>query len=397
MGLEARSKLDADARAAARRATLYIRRFPEPHRDLVRALTSKDSRLMDLAIVFPAALVAIVSDYNGSDASAKAVEQVKDGAALREVVRTLGLPMWLRRLPPEAFVKPLRPAPCSEVFARRISTRTPASRTEAEGWLDAVVYGADTVDEDFAIWIARQPVHDGPAPEQPLIRMLAAYAWFSGEPALPAHALIATRWRPDLSLDTAICAAKAWLNRLRLVLTLENAPLKDAWLRPGEAQGFKFVPLLTSEDVLEEARGMHNCVDQYGRRLAEDRCRLFGVRSTAGQRVATVEIGQHHRESGFLTLNQLKGRHNLPAPTPVWQATFAWLGEQSALARQPPATIASPGVDKSLWVALMAPYWRAKGSRVAVPKTLTMPVFERLDAELAELARRGRISSWLFT
>lgn len=396
MGLEAGVKADLDARAAARRAMLYVRRFAEPHRDAVRVQTAGNPRMMDLAVVFPAALVAIVSDFNGADASRKAIAQVEAGAALREVVRTLGLPMWLRRLPPEAFVKPLRHAPASEVFARRISTRTPASRTEAEGWLDSVIYGADTVSEDFAIWIARQPVHDGPAPEQPLIRMLAAYAWFSGQPGHPAHGLIATRWRADLSLETAICAAKAWMNRLRLVLTLEREPLGDGWLRPGEARGYRFVPLLSADDVLEEARGMHNCVDQYGRRLAEDRCRLFGIRLPGGQRVATVEIGQHHRESGFLTINQLKGRHNLPASSTVWQATLAWLADQATIARLPVTVPASRAVDKSLWISLMAPYWRTMGSRVALPRVLTTPAFERLDAELGELARRGRISSWLF-
>jgi hypothetical protein len=397
MGLEAQDKSEVGARAAARRATMYVRRFPESHRDAVRALTASSARMMDLAVVFPAAIVAIVTDFNGREASRKATTLVEDGAALRDVIRALALPMWLRRLPPETFVKQLRPLPGGETFSRRISTRTPASRTEAEGWFDAVIYGVETVGEDFAVWIARQPVHDGPAPELPLIRMLAAYAWFSSRPDHCAHGLIATRWRPDLSFETAICGAKAWLNRLRLVLTLEQQPLTDAWLTQGEAGDYRFVPLLSAEDILAEARGMHNCVDQYGRRLSEDRCRLFGIRTPAGLRVATLEVGQHHRESGFLTVNQLKGRHNLPAPSNVWQAVYAWLASQSAIARIPPTGLATRSLDRSKWIELMQPLWQAQGARVALPRVLTAGAFDRLEIELAELARRGRISSWLFT
>ncbi|HRD75296.1 MAG TPA: PcfJ domain-containing protein, partial [Hyphomicrobiaceae bacterium] len=235
-----------------------------------------------------------------------------------------------------------------------------------------------------------------PDDPEPRLAMLAAWAWFSTEIGTDARQLISTRWRPDLAFETAIVGAKSWFNRLRLAALYLNRQVADPWLAGGVVRGYHVVPLLTAKDLLAESRGMHNCVDQFAKRISEDRCRLFSIRTSEGVRLATVEIGQHPRETGFLAINQIKGRHNLPASVEAWQVAHTWMGEQKNLCRMPPIVLDCPHVDRGAWLGLMKPYIDAKGDGRAVPRNVSVPILNQLDEDLANLARRGGVTSWLF-
>ncbi len=65
------------------------------------------------------------------DVRRKALELVLEGAALRDVAQVLELPLWLRRLPPEAFSGSIRPLPSSELFARRIVNQLPTAAEDS--------------------------------------------------------------------------------------------------------------------------------------------------------------------------------------------------------------------------------------------------------------------------
>jgi hypothetical protein len=199
-----------------------------------------------------------------------------------------------------------------------------------------------------------------------------------------------------MSLDTAVCAAKSWLNRMRLVLQLRDGAIQDSWLEPGEARGFSFVPLLDHSAILSEAHAMQNCADQYADRLARDKCRLFSVRRR-GLRVATLEIGPHPREAGVLAISQLKARHNLPANGEIWQAAHTWLGAQKDLRR--PSNGAPPDrpLSSKTWSTLMASYRLRKGGASWLPEHASKETFSLIEGGIAELARRAGITSWLFT
>ena len=155
-------------------------------------------------------------------------------------------------------------------------------------------------------------------------------------------------WRPEIAFDTALCAAKSWLNRMRLMLQLGPGVLTDPWLSGGQVRGFTFVPLLDRMEILAEARAMQNCADQYAERLADDRCRLFSIRRER-EHIATLEIGPHAREAGMLAITQLKARHNMAAPLDVWQAAYAWLAAQSGLRRLPPRIPPERQLDNDAW------------------------------------------------
>lgn len=375
---------------------VIARRFAIENRREVRRIMRLSPRMIDLATIFPGALYAIADSDLDADVRRHAMELVLEGAQLKDVAHALGLPMWLRRLPAEAYSGSIPKLPMSDVFSRRIVNCLPQTRTESASWLQAVAFGAEAVHEDFAIWLASQPLFAGGIEPRRAFAVLAAYAWYSGQPYKPAHGLIMVPWRPEISFETAICAAKSWLNRVRLTLQLRPGVVTDPWLTPGEHKGLTFQPLLNSDHLLEEAQAMHNCADQFSDRIARDRSRLWSVRRRNGQRLATLEIAQHLREAGVLDIVQLKSRHNLPAPLEVWQAAHAWMGSQEGLRRAPPLVLPSRPLDPVAWTTLMQPYRQQKDGAPWLPENLSLATLGALDADMADLARRSGVSSWLF-
>ena len=93
---------------------------------------------------------------------------------------------------------------------------------------------------------------------------------------------------------------------------------------------------------------------------------------------------------------QLKARHNLPAPLEVWQAAHGWMSSQTGLRRAPPLVLPSRPLDGPTWSALMQPYRQHKAGAPWLPETLTLASLAQIDADMAELARRAGVASWLF-
>ncbi len=373
-----------------------VARFAVPIRREIRRLMRSSTRVSDLATVFPGMLFALATGHGTPQMRRDALAQIEDGSALKTVARTLDLPLWLRRLPPEAFTGPIGPLPASEAFTRRVANRLPPSPAEAAFWLSTVSFATRACHEDFALWLAEQPIFSEPGDAQRLFAVLSAYAWFSGDAYTRAQGLIVVPWRPEIAFDTALCAAKSWFNRVRMLVQLAPGVVQDSWLTGGTIGGFTFVPLTEAREILDEAHAMQNCADQYADRLVRDRCRLFGIRRGAS-RVATLEIGPHPREAGVLSINQLKSRHNMPASIDVWQAAHAWMSQQTGLKRLPALALPERQVDQTVWRETMTNYRRQRCGAPWLPETLNGSTLAMIDADLNDLARRGGVSSWLFT
>lgn len=392
----------APARRRTRAAKLpasveaQVARFSPPARRELRRLIRLSTRFADLTDTFPAAAYALATRRGSKSEREEAIGLVLEGAPLKVVARKLELPNWLKKLPPEAFEQPLGELPRSETFSRRVASRLPHDKGQAPFWLESVAFASKAAHDEFAIWLAEQPIFADRGDPERVFAVLAAYAWFSRAPASEAKELIIVAWRPEIAFDTALCAAKSWLNRLRLMMQLQPGALLDSWLDGGVAEGYSFVPLTDRNSLLIEAQAMQNCADQYAERLARERCRLFSVRK-GGTHVATLEIGPHTRETGVLTISQLKARHNMPASIDVWQAAYAWLSQQSGLKRLPPMISPERPFDEKIWRRLMAPYRSEKSGAPWLPERLTQATFARMDMDMCDLARRGGVTSWLFT
>ena len=301
--------------------------FRPAHCGAVLRLTAGRGPLEDLARSFPGLLFALATGYASHERRQRCIEAVLAGSSLREAAALLGLPMWLRRLPPQAFAEPLPLLPTDVEFSSRIASVMPEQSKLAAGWLSRVLYGLRAGHEEFALWTARQPHLDGRRSADEPFHMMAAYAWHSGRPESFGHRLIRRPWSPDMSVRRVVEETVLWQRRMELALCLGKG-IRDTWCAEGEAQGYTFVPLKTVEDFLAESVAMTNCLDTYADHLRAGTNRVFSIRKN-GKRVADIEIGQHEEEATMPTIVQLRGIRNRRAGPEVWQAAYAWLGGQA--------------------------------------------------------------------
>ena len=140
---------DAHVRRARR-----IDAFHPSARSGIARLTRIIEAAEDLADSFPALLFALATGYGTHARRTRTIALVKRGASLREAADALGLPWWLRRLPPSAFSEPLGEVPSDPEFAQRVGMYLPQEPTSSRTWLWAVLYGYRACDASFALWVA---------------------------------------------------------------------------------------------------------------------------------------------------------------------------------------------------------------------------------------------------
>lgn len=372
-----------------------IARFPGTFRERVRRCAAISDNVGQLAFTFPVLLHALATDYGPPEGRRTALEQVKLGRPLSEIASTIGLPLCLRRLPPEACRDRFAWARCSPGFNRTLASSLPTSPAAMPAWLAAVLYAVHTCDEAFAGWLARQQVlHEGARVDPRILLPLALLAWHSQQQGNALRRLAFTPWTPRIGCKAAVLEAKHWLNRVKLLVYLEDQPITDAWLEGGSACGFEFVPVTTAEQVINERIAMKNCVDGYAERLAFHRCRLFSVRCL-GERVALIEIVPGQRNPVVPQRAQLKGPENCEVSSEVSHAADIWLHRQRhrRIAPQPqPSQVAAAFKLRQL----LAPYWAAMAGRGTLERAEPLVPLSHLDDGLVRLAELCGLSGWPF-
>ena len=301
-----------------------IEAFHPSYRRFVRDLSNCAPEIEDLADTYPALLFALSTGYGSAARRDHSFDLVCRGASLRRAADALGLPWWLRKLPPLAFTEPLPSFPAEDDYGLRISSLIPGAATATAAWLKRVAQAQEGAGTDYALWMARQ-VLPANAPDEEF-ELMAAWAWYSQQPALLGHRLLRRPWGADMSFKRAREELGAWRQRLRLSEYL-GMGIETPWLSDGLVSGFSFVALRTVDDFINESAALDNCLDQYADQLNSGQSAIFSIRR-GERRVACVEIGLHGEEVTMPTIVQLRAARNRRAPPEVWQATFAWLGGQ---------------------------------------------------------------------
>jgi len=318
----------------------------------------RHSRVADLAASFPALLFALAVPRPGLDPE-PALARVIGGHALAEVAAAADVPLWLRKLPPEALARPIMRLPDGELFRRQIANHLPRSPKLAPTWLQVVADVAWLAHEASAVWIARELAREPQRVNPDRLRLIALWSWFSGQPATFGHDLIDKVWTPDTHVDSAMAAADDWRMIISLHLNLGRRPITDMWLQAARVAGYDFLPLSSIAAITEEADAMRNCVRTYGYNLAHNRSRLWSVRRD-GERVATLRVASHHRDP-LPSIVELKGAGNAEVPRELWWAAHQWLHthdlSQIDMRRRDWGT--AP-LDRATWLLLWRPYWLAK-------------------------------------
>lgn len=367
-----------------------ISRFPTEQRNAIRQSIVTSRRVADLAFSFPLLLSALSTGHGTPEARSEAIRCITDGLPLNEAARALGLPFYLRRVPPEACMAPLPPMPVSMRAARSLGSQLPFEPSTVASWLRAVSAAYQMCDEEFALWVGRQKQLQFAERLDPrLLRPLAMYAWHSRQPASKLQWLAFTPFTPAMSFQTALTETQYWFNRVKLLAYFAERPIKDTWLDGGHDEGYEFVPLVDFWDLMEERIDMRNCLDCYADKLASGACRIFGVR-TRGMKVATLEVSLSG-EGKALRLSQLKGPANTNPSLGAWHAAWSWFGRQQD---RDVAGVELVPHDQRVTIVygLLKPYSDAVAEPLALPEAAPALI----DRALTALAQRTGVTGFPF-
>ncbi|MDX2309466.1 MAG: PcfJ domain-containing protein [Hyphomicrobium sp.] len=342
-----------------------IARFDAPARVRLAEFVSRHPYIEDLMWSFPAAAHQLALDASFGDdyLRAKLVEAglflVTQGAPLTAISAGLSLPLWLRRLPPEAFRGPIPELPMDVSFGPRVANHMPTEVAMLSRWLRWIAAANAAADADYAIWAAKifQPVNERGISG---VGALGLFAWASGRPDVEIGADFEERFEMDLSLASAIDRAHTWLNRLAFVVF--DAPRLALAGPRMTVDGYTFVPLETPDDFITEGRLMGNCVAECAELVADGSRQIWSVRSADGQRVANIEVRLRAGSGGVPYMAQAHGPRNCSIPGPCLRAVYAWLLEwpQQVGDLRERVVAASPATC-AVYRRLMMPYWREKG------------------------------------
>jgi hypothetical protein len=126
-----------------------LNRFARKYRALVHREAAHSFALADLALSFPALLFVIAVKHPGIDADALR-QRVIAGQSLKALARAAGLPMWLRKLKPQAFEGLLVHVPQGDLVSRQIANFIPRKSKHHARWLWRVSHACRWGHEGFA-------------------------------------------------------------------------------------------------------------------------------------------------------------------------------------------------------------------------------------------------------
>jgi len=234
--MESRKRLDTTSPALENtqlRRSQLLQSFHFSCRRRVDEIASRAACFEELAETFPGLLFALATNYGTAEARRAAVAHLTSGSRLREAANALGLPWWMRKLPPQAFTKRLETLPNDPKFSARIVNLLPTVPAISAKWFERVTQAYRICGPEFALWVARHDRFHAPLITDPALPYVAAWAWFADHPETLGGQLLRRPWTPNMSPRRAFDEVTAWRKRIRLALTLSAFPKAVAQRRIG--------------------------------------------------------------------------------------------------------------------------------------------------------------------
>lgn len=296
-------------------------------RNRVWRLASQHEHFADLLESDPAAAVAIVSRSEKDPIRQKSMALVESGAPLARIAETLSQPLWLRRLPPEAFGMPLDHGFSScwhdSQFAKSLLNAMPPEPALAARWLQAVIAAEQVGDRAFVTWLAAQKVYRLKRMPSFEVLPLAMYAWYSTQPSLPCGQIVSTVWNDKMSLPRAASLARAWVLRGLQDFCLDPENFQNSWCRSRVVGSHEIVPLITASSLHDESIFLRNCLHRYVLAVASGKTHIFSIRQN-GARLAAMEV-KPSETTGMPRIAQICGLANTRASQESIDAAAMWL------------------------------------------------------------------------
>lgn len=342
------------------RMTRALEQYPPGLRHRLSAFARSSPRHTDLLLSFPAAAVAIATEFGPAHHRGEAMWQVRAGAPLSAVSEALDLPLWMRRLPASCFDGALpSEASCAvssdkheSDFGRRVVTGLPEHPDRRPLWLRSVILARAFGDSDIAAWVGRESArHSEPTPIEAL-QLIILFAWAARRGDGFLSEAIDSAWTPQMSWVRAVRETARWYRKLIWLCQMVDDPEAEAraadWRRAQRVGRFEIRPILTAPEVRREALVMRNCLRQYEAEVLEGRALLFAIRAD-GRSIASLELGPSMVNPSQLSVVQLKGVGNSAPPRGVRFAVSKWLGERPAYPWRLLYEHAVDAVDPALW------------------------------------------------
>jgi hypothetical protein len=345
--------------AAESKALALARRFQFHRRYEVYCATARSLRALQLTNIFPALGLAIFgagSDYANVNVIAEAKRLVETGARQRVIAGLVGVPAAFRRVKPGAAYLALAVANAFE-DPRLIDAHMPDSLVEMKLWLRCIQI-AQNVGPDFVQWTSRHATELGSSLDEVMGILSDIADWVRAcyRHSVPPHIqrailgdgrflgakgeqFVHRPFNADMSLLTVTKLSADWHEAVAANMTGPNSRFPDPWCPGGLSCGFEIVPITTSADLYREGKLMHHCAGAYAGGVHSGGCYVFAVRKD-GASVATLELVL---AGGGVTIGQLRGPCNAPAPKEVLRAVNSWLRAQTDF-RFPEKTTDGPWV-----------------------------------------------------
>ncbi len=379
------------------------RRFDLAARRTLADLARKTDRIDDLMFSFPAAAFALGVERGSPAARARALTLVAEGAPLGTIAAALELPLWTRRLAPEAFRAPLGPVFDAPDAAKRLPQLAPSSGDALRAWFEWVGVAGALGGPELAFWVARQSAMFRRYRAEPggwtaergrdAVELLAAYVFALNHPDELVGMVAEGSWSDKASVARVAEGARTWLRRVYGDLCEVEAPDGWRWRQTQFIGAFEFAPLRSRDALEEEGRRMDNCVESYWGYVRESTLLIYSIRR-AGRGVATLAIRAGARP-GSAEISELEGPGNTSAPRDVADAVEAWMAAQGPCPLRARGARA-PLVDPEAWATIWAPFLAAVPARCEArlfsrrPRERTLDLIEQALDLLDAIAIRSR-------
>lgn len=369
-----------------------VRRYNHRLRHKVWKFATAGPRHADVVETFPAAAIAIASRPADDPGRIAAIRVIEDGGRLPMLARSLHMPLWLRRLPPEAFAAPLprdlSPHWFDETFAARILNELPPETERTARWFQALVQAEEAGGPGFSAWVASLRVFTTRRPPPVPIPLLAMYAWYSGQTGLPGGQLVHSPWNEKMGLGRAAALTREWAMRALQDFCLEPEMFKDIWCRGRVVGAFEIVPLITASSLHDEALVLRNCLRRYVPNVAYGHSHIYSVRCN-GVRLAAMEV-RRSDTTGLPRIVQICGVLNSKPPQEAIDAASGWLMLQLRDS-EPQPKLCPPRHSDALFLRdIWGPYERARCMDIGARFKIAPPQARTLLKELSTMAMLDR-------
>ncbi len=345
----------------ARRIAQALKSYPRKTRPAVEAVAALHPRLADLALSFPVLLLALSVRRCGIDAQ-DIITRVITGEGLATLAASARLPLWTRKLKPEACRDSMPALPDGELFRRQIGSFLNRIKPENQYRFATCLSVAWRWHGDgFAAWVGRAMAEHPDRVRAGETRIIALWAWFSNRAGTLGFGLTEAQWHPGMSFEAASQAASGWLDALCMYFCVTRLRLQEPWMEEREVDGFQFVHIESVDELVAEAAAMRNCLRSFDNDVGANRMQVYGIRR-GGRRVAVLSVKRTSWNPAPV-LEELKGPCNEDAPKDVWAAAARWFfsHDLAKMTAHEPWTDLPDAPPQKLWEAMWKPYWQFRG------------------------------------